>query len=157
MKPYVEGAESMCGDDLCFGTRLLDVDEGIYIGEDDYYEVLNYGDYNLSFSLSNNSSTIHDNATLEIMNSSEGGLIDESIAIEGYSFENADGISVFGSNEIYKTPKMNMGRFSQYKGTRGNLMLKPKKTGSSELRFRMVSNSSEIEVGTVSFKCRRGP
>lgn len=150
LKPFVEGAESMCDEEFCFGTRLLDSVKIIYVNEGaGSYGIRNYNDYVLSFNISNSGAVLHDNARLSIMNTENGIDASDSLEITEYSFTNADSQVFDGNMRLSEIPSLAMGKFSQYKSVKGTLKIRALKGENSGLKFSIVSNNNAVYENTV--------
>jgi len=141
-KPFYEGMDELCYDDFCFGERLLDETEGIFI---EYpYDVKTFSPYALSFSITNNSKILHDNAELKIFNSSDGTGISEEVSITSYTITNADSQEFSSGTPLFEIDDIPLGEFRQNKTISGELLLEPKTINSSELIFKIISDQQIV-------------
>ena len=141
-KPFYEGMDELCYEDFCFGERLLDETEGIFI---EYpYDVKTFSPYALSFSITNNSKILHDNAELKIFNSYNGTGISEEVSITSYTITNADSQEFSSGTPLFEVDNISLGEFRQNKTISGELLLEPKTMNSSELIFKIISDQQIV-------------
>ncbi|MAG59231.1 hypothetical protein CMO96_00355, partial [Candidatus Woesebacteria bacterium] len=152
-KGYNENAIEECFEDFCYSERLLDIKEGLFIHSP--FDVRIFGNYQLEFSITNNSETIHDNAEIRIMNSVNGVFPDESLNIQSYSIVNADSQEFSSGNETFELPSVSLGDFRQNKTINALFDLRPEELGNTALLVQIVSDNQLVFERFVSFNSVR--
>ncbi|PIN84778.1 MAG: hypothetical protein COV47_05650 [Candidatus Diapherotrites archaeon CG11_big_fil_rev_8_21_14_0_20_37_9] len=141
-KPFYEGITEFCYGLFCFGNRLLDKTENIY--QQPPYNVKSFSPYSLEFSITNNSETIHDNATLSIKNVVSSAKQAKAISIDSYSFTNADSQEFSSAKQTFKIDPVFLGEFRKNRTVSGTLELTPKTLEYSAMNFSIVSANNEV-------------
>ena len=149
-KVFFEGALEQCDEEFCYSERVLDVREGLYIPAP--YDARIFGSYEMEFSLTNNSRTVHDSAELRIKNSTIGALKEEKLKIRSYKITNADAQEFSSSVDTFEIPAIALGNFTQNKTVNGLLKLKPEVLGNTALQLLVVSDKQIVFEKFVPFR-----
>ncbi|MFH1391085.1 MAG: carboxypeptidase-like regulatory domain-containing protein [Candidatus Diapherotrites archaeon] len=148
-KGYNENAIEECFEDFCYSERVLDIQEGLFIHSP--FDVRIFGNYQLDFSITNNSKRIHDNAEIRIMNSSNGVFPEENLKILSYSIVNSDSQEFSSGNETFELPSFALGDFRQNKTINARFDLRPEELGNTALLVQIVSDNQLVFEKFISF------
>lgn len=152
-KLYYEGVDEVCDEYFCFGQRVYDVEEGLYLNTPPYRTRV-YADYDVWFSVTNNSPTVHDNADIRIKNTVDGSTTDDVIFIEEYKIINADATEFIDTdfNDFEIPDPIYLGHFIQNKSIIGEMGIDAKKLEESNLQLIIVSDGTQVFEGTIMFQ-----
>ncbi|MFH1586974.1 MAG: carboxypeptidase-like regulatory domain-containing protein [Candidatus Diapherotrites archaeon] len=150
-KFYVESAPEICDDDFCYSERVIDISQDLILGDSPYALNL-FDDFNVVFSITNNSRTVHNDSNLRLKNTMDGATVDDTLSIESYRVTNADEESFSSDLPVYEfADSIDLGNFTQNKSVRGSLVLKPKKVGESQIQVRVVSDMAQVFEKIIPF------
>ncbi|MBN2127143.1 MAG: hypothetical protein JW703_01990 [Candidatus Diapherotrites archaeon] len=139
---YETPAEPPCNEEFCFFEKIYDSAEEMFLVEP--YSMRIDNDYNYSFTLINNSETLHNNANIRIRNTTDLTKTGEEIEIMNYSLFNADRMEFSSNESSFELPDIELGEFSENKQVTGKLALKPRSEGDSYLEFTVVSDGEIV-------------
>ncbi len=149
-KPLFEGVEELCDADFCFGVRVIDVREGLYLNEP--YRIRTFDDYNVVFSITNNSHTAHSNATIRIRNSSDATTVDDVLEIENYRFTNADAQIFESSTATFEIESpISLGDFRQNKTVSSEMAIEAKEERDSAIQLTIISDMEQAFDRSIWF------
>ncbi len=150
-KFYVESAPEICDDDFCYSERVIDISQDLILSGSPY-ELNLFDDFNVVFSITNNSRTVHDDSNLRLKNTLDGVTVDDTLSIESYRVTNADETSFSSDLPVFEfADSLDLGNFTQNKSVRGMLVLKPKKVGESQIQVRVVSDRAQVFEKIIPF------
>lgn len=149
-KPFFEGLDELCSGNFCFGHRLLDETQGIYL--EPPYNVKTFSPYTLEFTITNDSQTIHDNANIKIRNTQDTLETSEDVLIKSYTFTNADSQTFSSTDEVFEIGSIFMGDFRNNKTVQGEMALEPKTDNGSSLEFKIISDQTIVFDDFVRFR-----
>ena len=149
-QPFFEGATQLCDENFCYSERVVDLSEGLIL-KDTPYEARVFSDYIVLFSITNNSSTRHDNATLHVLNEDTEGNDADVLGIEDYNIVNADSELFSSSTRAFEIGPIGLGNFSPFRSVNSDLLVRPRKMEDSNLRLRIVSAGNEVLEKRINF------
>ena len=151
MKTYYEGASAGCTDGFCYSERVFDPAEGLYVSGAPY-NVKIFQDYNLQFSITNDSPALYNNSSIRIKNSADGTVLLNNLKIGNYWVRNADSKKFSGNNAGYEIEDpISLGYFAQSKNIEGMLTVQGMKIENSSMLLQVEADGRIVFEKAVGF------
>jgi hypothetical protein len=142
----IEGAEEECSEGFCFGMRITDLEEELYLEEPLQMRI--FGDYLAEFSITNKD-RVHSSSNIRIRN---GTLPEEKLSIESYTITNADGERLSSATPAFSIGPVVLGNYTVNKSISGRMILKGLELGQTELFTEIISSQKRVFSNTVPFE-----
>ncbi|MEK6941893.1 MAG: hypothetical protein AABW85_03485, partial [archaeon] len=141
---FVEGAQKKCDGQFCYSERVFDGKEGLVLSKSPY-RIRVFDDYNVSFEITNNSGTLHDNSGLRVKNTADdGATTDDTISIENYLITNANSVPFSSSGAVFEIEHpLDNGYFAPNRTIKGEMAVQAKKTRNSDIELKIVSGTPQ--------------
>ncbi len=146
---YLEEMDQLCRESFCFGTRLLDTSQSLYVQPP--YKLRTFSPYTLEFSLTNNSQAILDGATLAVRDTRDGTKAEGDVSIDAYEITDADAVKRTSTTPVPEITAIPSGNMRQNRSMRGELMLSAKTQNPSALEFRLFAGQNIAFTSLVPF------
>lgn len=154
------GPSTFCTVDFCFDATIMDLKQNLSRSVTNSYSARISQDYRLTFTLTNNSSRIHNNSEIRIENPEQG------ITFKSYSINTASGQqfvneawnrNYVGYNQDEGQPQIGLGNFGPNNKVQGKITFSPKQAITSSIVIKIVSDyqvvfEKEISVTTAAAK-----
>lgn len=141
-KELFEGSKEECGEEFCYSERAIDNSQDLLLEAPYNFKV--FSEYEFSFSLTNNSTAVHDNAKLFIKNTSDGVKKEEKLRFKSYSITNADARETKANPFAFEIGEIALGEFRKNKSITGRIVLKPEVVGETGVQLQVVSDKKIV-------------
>ncbi|MFH1751458.1 MAG: carboxypeptidase-like regulatory domain-containing protein [archaeon] len=135
------GFETLCSDEFCFNSTILDLEENLRENVSETYNAKTFSNYTWNFTITNNSlESVHDNSEIRIINTDQGTRFTD------YTIVNADGEQITGSplpqDRIpAKGETIDLGNYSAGKSINGTVNFSTSdRSGTKIIRVLIVSD-----------------
>src|SRR3989344_6010166 len=147
-KVFFEGGVEECNEQFCFSERLLDKKEGVYLTKP--YNTRIFGQYELEFSITNNTQAVHNSGNFTIKNAPTPA--NQKIAIKSYSISNANSQNFSSSEQVFEIPPIALGDFRENKTIIGKMTLSAQEIGDSFIEMRIISDRQQVFEGQIALR-----
>lgn len=142
---YEIGVATLCDSDFCFSARMRDIEEGLTESVVDSYNARMLSEYELKFTILNNSSfKVHDNANLRIRNE------DETLLFTGFELIDAQTKTTTGTLNGYDFNRFNVGTLDQKNKIDFTTKFVTQKAQTGVINIRLVSDEQIVFEKNIS-------
>lgn len=133
------GVTTLCNPDFCWNASITDLEEDLIESVLDQYQAKIFNEYELRFSLVNNSPfRIHNNADFRITNP------EESILFTNYTLFDAESQPTAGVLNKHEFPRLDVGTLGQKQSVTGSIKFIPQRAVSGIIHLRLVSDQQIV-------------
>lgn len=144
-----EGNAADCTSNVCLSESTLDLAEGILLEKP--YSLKMFGNYDVSFSLANNSDADFGGSKLRIINSADKANLDGKLKMTALEFTDADGRKTDLNRETFEYKDIDLGGFSRGKSAGGKISIYPREGANTSLYLQVISESRVVSENKIDF------